>query len=142
MSSGSTYTGACLCGAVRWQATGSPYRVAHCHCEMCRRTSGAAFTTGASGPAKAVSWKGREPSFFQSSPDAKRGFCAHCGSWLSWHFREERTMMTIGSFDQPDAIQPEMHTMAEAQISWLKLDDGLPRYARWPADIADVDQGL
>ena len=136
------HEGGCLCGAVRWRANGAPLRVAHCHCEMCRRTSGAAFVTGAVFPADAISWEAGKPRLFQSSSDARRGFCTRCGSWLSWHFRDERIMMTVGTFDRPESVQPEMHTMAEAQLSWLKLDDGLPRHARWPTEIADGDQGL
>ena len=40
-----TITGACLCGAVRFEASVPPRRVTHCHCGMCRRASGAAVAT-------------------------------------------------------------------------------------------------
>jgi len=35
-----TFTGGCLCGAVRYRCDGEPMMAGHCHCEDCRRTSG------------------------------------------------------------------------------------------------------
>jgi hypothetical protein len=35
------FEGSCLCGAVRFVATGQPESVAWCHCESCRKHSGA-----------------------------------------------------------------------------------------------------
>ena len=37
--------GGCLCGAVRYRVSGSPYHQTHCHCTLCRRASGAPFVT-------------------------------------------------------------------------------------------------
>jgi hypothetical protein len=38
----------CLCGAVRYEATGEPYNITHCHCADCRESSGAPFVSWAS----------------------------------------------------------------------------------------------
>ena len=40
-----TGTGGCLCGAVRYQATGVPLVTGHCHCADCRRHNGAPVVT-------------------------------------------------------------------------------------------------
>jgi hypothetical protein len=34
-------TGGCMCGAVRYEASGDPLSVIFCHCESCRKNSGA-----------------------------------------------------------------------------------------------------
>jgi hypothetical protein len=39
--------GRCLCGAVRYRASGQAYGITHCHCKTCRRASGAPFVTWA-----------------------------------------------------------------------------------------------
>ena len=42
----STLEGGCLCGHIRYRASGPPHSVYHCHCEQCRRYTGAVFATG------------------------------------------------------------------------------------------------
>lgn len=128
MTTEANFEGGCLCSSVRWRASAAPMRVVHCHCEMCRRSSGAAFITAAAFPAAAVQWVEEQPTWYQSSAEASRGFCARCGSWLSWR-RGEEVWLTVGTFDQPEAVAPGEHHMAEAQLSWARqLDDGLPRH--------------
>ena len=39
--------GGCLCGAVRYRAFWPAYGITHCHCQTCRRASGAPFVTWA-----------------------------------------------------------------------------------------------
>jgi hypothetical protein len=38
-------TGSCLCGAVRYEATGPAGPMVHCHCRTCRKAHGTAFST-------------------------------------------------------------------------------------------------
>ena len=39
--------GGCLCGAVQFQLEEAPYRLMHCHCNMCKKQGGGAFITWA-----------------------------------------------------------------------------------------------
>lgn len=52
------FTGGCLCGDVRFQASGEPYRVGLCHCLDCRKIHGALFHASAIFPEDAVTISG------------------------------------------------------------------------------------
>lgn len=52
------FTGGCLCGNVRFEASGQPYRVGVCHCLDCRKHNGALFNASAIFPQDAVTIHG------------------------------------------------------------------------------------
>jgi hypothetical protein len=73
--------GRCICGAVRFIATGEPAEVSWCHCQSCRRHTPLLSHVAFRRDAYAVT-EG-EITKFNSSPGRLRGFCAHCGSTMS-----------------------------------------------------------
>ena len=124
-----TTKGGCLCGAVRYEVTADPSRVDYCHCRMCQRASGSVVTTWAEfNEREFVCTKGRI-QYHQSSCYAERGFCAQCGSSLvARPLAGGKVEVMTGSFDDPEAFQPNgVHCGIESQMSWLKIDDELPR---------------
>jgi len=142
MSRSGVHEGGCLCGNIRWRASGEALYAIHCHCGQCQKHTGAAFGTGVGFRPADIIWTNGEPTFYQSSPNAKRGFCPRCGSSISWHYLDDQIAMLIGSFDHPEQIQPSAHMMVERRLPWLKIDDGLPRYPRFPPGDEDFDQKL
>ena len=142
MSDSHVYEGGCLCGKIRWRASGKELYATNCHCRQCNKHTGAAFGTGVGFKPGNVTWVNEEPTFYQSSPNAKRGFCSRCGSSVSWHYLDDEIALLIGSFDHPEEIQPSAHMMTEKLLPWLKIDDGLPRYPKFPPGDDDQDQGL
>ncbi len=123
--------GGCLCGAVRYQVAGAPFKVANCHCSMCRRQSGAAFLTYAAFACDDVTFTKAAPVPFQSSPQATRGHCATCASPLSFVFLSDPATiwMTVGSFDNPDEFSPGEHWYVAGKLPWVTIPDDLPQ---WP----------
>ncbi len=123
--------GGCLCGAIRYEGIGEPYNVAHCRCEDCRKSAGAAFATWASfrrhnfqstkGEPREIVWAGRV-----------RSFCATCGSALTFVSQPDADEIdvTAATFDQPKIVAPADHIWTEDRISWIKLADNLPQHAR------------
>jgi hypothetical protein len=125
------WTGGCLCGAVRYRASADPIRAVNCHCDRCRRASGAAFMTFVHFPIDAFAWTSGAPKRYRSSPEAERGFCATCGSTLSMHeaVLADRVQVSLGSLDRPDLVRPHDHVWTSSQLPWLEVVDDLPRFA-------------
>ena len=68
------FEGGCLCGTVRFVATGQPESVAWCHCQSCRKHSGAPVSVFAAFKRVAYVVTKGEITKFNSSPGRWRGF--------------------------------------------------------------------
>jgi hypothetical protein len=130
MSSSEVFTGGCLCGAIRYRSTAAPVRGVICHCPMCRRHSGAPALSFVHFPANAFVWERGAPKLYQSSEFAQRGFCENCGSTLSMHeeILADRMLVAVGSLDEPNRVHIDDHVWTKDQVSWFRIDDGLPRF--------------
>lgn len=114
--------GGCHCRKVRFRAAAEPKFVSRCHCDSCRRTTGAAFSTWVGFDAGAVEWTGEAPGFYASSAGVKRGFCKSCGTPLTYESDKwpgERHFL-IGVFDDPRAIAPTGDYMKDEALDWVK----------------------
>ena len=82
-----------------------------CHCSMCRRAGGAPAIAWAMFAEDQVEFPNEKPKTYASSPPAQRGFCPHCGTPISFTatFIPGLIDITIGSLDDPAAIQPSLH---------------------------------
>lgn len=122
--------GGCLCGAVRYRTHGEPLLVEYCHCGMCRRAGGAPVVVWADFPTERFAWTRGAPSEYRSSAEALRGFCARCGSPLTfrWTSGTSRITVTVGSLDDPGALAPQHHIFTAYALPWLHIEDDLPRY--------------
>ena len=119
------WSGGCFCGDVRYQANQDPEWVGSCHCTICRKFNGAAFSTYAVFSPANFSWTKGEPTYYKTQ-NVTRGFCSRCGSTLSWE-NEKVFGVLAGSLDQPENLKPETHTYTSTWLPWIKMDDGLPR---------------
>lgn len=123
-------TGGCLCGAVRFRVKGAPKWVVHCHCPSCRRQTGAAFVPYAGFKAVDFQLTSGKLASYNSSPGVTRRFCGDCGSPLTYESDRwpGELHVLLGAMDAPDEFTPQAHVYVAHQLSWLRLDDGLPRY--------------
>ena len=96
-------TGGCLCGAIRYESTEPPNWVVCCHCRICQQAHGGLFDVGVEFPGEAFRYTKGEVTYYQSSPWAKRGFCANCGSPVdTWYKDNSDPIVHIGSLDHPE----------------------------------------
>lgn len=120
-----TYDGGCLCGSVRFSATGKPNWILWCHCQSCRKHSGAPASVFVAFEHSAYSVTKGEITKFASSPGVKRGFCARCGSTLTCENEKfpSEAHFHVGAFDRAAELQPTGHIFREEQLPWLHLQD-------------------
>ncbi len=121
-SSSPTRTGGCLCGRTRFSATGKPRFVANCHCRSCRKATGGAYGTWAGFADTQIEWSGEPRALHESSPGVTRGFCAHCGSPLSYQGARwpGETHVTIGVFDRAEDLVPKGDVYTEEALPWAR----------------------
>ncbi|GAO02681.1 GFA family protein [Anaeromyxobacter sp. PSR-1] len=117
------FTGGCLCGDLRFVATGRPYRVGICHCLDCRKNHGALFHASAIFPAEAVTITGESRTF------AGRSFCPRCGSPVFGIFDDE-VGVNLGCLDAPDQLTPTYELWTIRRESWLPPFPQTRRYER------------
>ena len=119
------FEGACLCGAVRFIATGEPKGIYWCHCQSCRKHTGAPVAIVAYEPQAYKVTKGEITKFDSSPGKTRRGFCARCGSTLTCESLPEITLthFHVGAFDQAARLQPKKQYFVEERLPWLHIDD-------------------
>lgn len=122
-------TGHCLCGTVRWAATGQPVRNLICHCESCRRATSSPFAAFVGFNPDQVTWQGAI-THYQSSPGTGRGFCPSCGTRLYYRSDKWPTEIHIhaGTLDQPDLYRPDAEVMTAERLDWSGTVTGLPQH--------------
>ena len=113
--------GGCLCGRVRFVASGAPYRVGLCHCLDCRKHHGALFHASAIFPEKAVAVEGETGSY------AGRFFCPHCGSPV-FALTGDEVEINLGSLDQPNQVAPTYELWTIRREAFLPAFPGLKSY--------------
>ena len=128
--------GGCQCGAVRYRLTAEPTGANVCHCRMCQKASGGPFMTfGGVRTAQFIVTRGAI-STFSSSDIAERGFCAQCGTPLTYRgLSADRISVTLGSLDDPNAVEPTTQLGVESRVAWLARSLNAPeiRTEQWLA---------
>jgi len=111
-------TGGCQCGAVRFRTHGQLGRASICHCRMCQKAFGGFFGPLVSAPKEGLEWSRGEPKYFQSSVNIDRGFCADCGTPLTYRY-PGGLELAIGAFDDREDLAPQIQVNYSTHISWV-----------------------
>ncbi|MEM7664245.1 MAG: GFA family protein [Pseudomonadota bacterium] len=121
---GGEFTGGCQCGRIRYSAKVEPTKAYLCHCRMCQRATGGVSIAFVNVLKAETEWKS-EPDWYESSPIAKRPFCASCGTPLGFAYHDSEWIdLTVGSFDDPSPFVPASHFGVESMhLAWLDVKD-------------------
>ena len=128
-------TGRCHCGAIRYSVAGEMKHHAVCHCEDCRRCSGALLVPWIAFATEELTITQGAAKVYRSSEHGERHFCGACGTGLFYY---SETMLPgivdiqSVTLDDPDAFVPQAHIQVADRLAW---EDGLaelPKFERFP----------
>ena len=130
MTGSTMIRGGCLCGAVRYEVTRPLVDADHCHCSMCRRQHGAAFSTYASLQPGSFAWVSGEDKVrvYAAASGAGWGFCGICGSTLTGTDNGRVTSIALGTVTGDPGVRPGWHIFTGSKADWYEITDALPQY--------------
>lgn len=120
--------GGCLCGAIRYEFSGDPFRQFVCHCRDCQRSGGSAFHAGLAVPRGGFQITQGELQTYELASDLgrriKRRFCPTCGSGVInepevW---PDHVVIRVGTLDDPGAFMPKQELYARNRARWLSIE--------------------
>jgi hypothetical protein len=131
------YTGGCLCGALRYEASAEPLYTGNCYCADCRKASGAGFIPFMGFASAAVQFSGETRQFRCTSARGTvsvRNFCAVCGSLVFGGDpgKDESHTVYAGSLDDPSLFHPQIAIFTKGRPAWavvpqeVAVFEGLP----------------
>jgi len=128
-------SGSCLCGAVRYVASGEEQRFYHCHCTRCRKASGTGHASNLFLQGTLAWTSGEELIRSYKPPDAERftnTFCQVCGSRVP-RFIERLGMVFIpaGSLDDEPSMRPQARIFQGSRAAWSCDDSALPGFDQY-----------
>lgn len=130
-------SGGCLCGQIRYTATGPPSISGHCYCADCRKASGSGFIPFMNFPASALSITGATLRYASQSARGTspvRNSCPECGGLVFGGIVGVDTSHTIyaGSLDDPAAFVPTIAIFTRDRPEWAVLPPQLTAFAEMP----------
>lgn len=137
MSDSKSYTGGCLCGAIRYRITAEPGQSRICWCRDCQRIASNG-TANVIFPTAEIDVAGLTAQFEKvadSGNTVVRRFCPRCGTQLfsDSSGRPGLTVVRLGTLDVPSAIRPAANIWSASAPAWACLDESLERFEGPPA---------
>lgn len=127
--------GSCLCGEIQFEYIGTPFSFNLCHCKMCQKFGGGAFSSyiGLNKEKFKYIKGGKLEKVYISSEWASRTFCSKCGSPLRYiyHDQPESIFICAGLFEGDPGIKPNKHIFVKDKCEWFEITDILPQVEKY-----------
>jgi hypothetical protein len=137
MANETKITGGCLCGQLRYEATGAPQYAGLCFCNDCQRSSGSAFIPFMGFAAADISITGETKQATATAirgGTAVRNFCPRCGGLVFGGVVGVDQQHTIyaGSLDDRARFEPKMAIFIRNRPAWAPLPSGVETFESLP----------
>ncbi|MEE2998486.1 MAG: GFA family protein [Pseudomonadota bacterium] len=131
-------TGGCLCGAIRYEINGQPFRIANCHCDDCRKATGSAYATNLFFKENQITILQGVPKKFEHLADSNgtmtKEFCNNCGSQVfgSGTNRPGAKNVKVGSIDDANFVKPEVNLYTAHALNCTYIDNDIDNFEGMP----------
>lgn len=116
-------TGSCLCGAVKYTLHSKPQMALNCHCNTCKKITGAAFESVFLVDETGFQiYEGEEfLTCYEINRKARKHFCSRCGTPLYNRHRlaPGKVIVHLGSLDDPTGVTPSVNLHAAGMLPWV-----------------------
>ncbi|HZL00201.1 MAG TPA: GFA family protein [Caulobacteraceae bacterium] len=135
--------GGCNCGEVRYRLTGQPLTCYVCHCHLCQKRTGSAFSMQLVIPGDALEFTAGEPKPTErrlaSGQRHTSRICPSCWSRISTR-REGAPVVILraGTLDDTAWLRPVAQIWTSSALPWALLPDDVLSYAEQPADFGPM----
>lgn len=131
------FTGSCMCGNVKFEADGDPVFSGNCHCEDCRKTSGAAYSTFVFMNKEDVKLTGKVSSYDHKADSGNvltKHFCGNCGCPMYTENEVRPTMVGLraGVINEHETVKPTVNVFTGNKIASTPLDPKLAAFEKMP----------
>jgi hypothetical protein len=122
------FSGGCHCGQVRYLIKGRVLNGVNCHCSICRKANGGAFSSYLVVPEEAFEIVLGQDLLtrYALSEEGEKHFCRICGSAV--FNRNQRypgvTIVHLGSLDAVETFSPTINMFCESRLPWVVFSDG------------------
>ncbi len=125
--------GSCLCGSVGFEADAIAM-MSCCHCSMCRKKHGSAFSTMAHvRPEQFRLTRGAEGiGIYRTPRGVPWGSCTRCGSPVPVQEPDFGSVaVPAGALDDDPGVRPSLHIWTGSKAPWWEIRDDLPKFESW-----------
>jgi hypothetical protein len=128
----------CCCGAVKFEISVAPTKMATCHCSRCRKLGATPFVFIRS---ESIRWISGQELVSVYKPDLPftypRCFCSRCGSSLGEIISDEAMVpIPANCLDSDVSLRNTFHEFVRDKPSWLAIGDEAPRHEAHPTRAA------
>lgn len=132
-----SFSGSCLCGAVRYVSDSEPKVISKCYCKDCQKESGTGHITVVAVPDASVRVTGEVREYSRmggSGQPVVRTFCPTCGTTLFGRPMKLSgvTMIRAGTLDEMPPLEPSMAVFASRAPQWDQPPADVQPFAELP----------